>query len=223
MKHRLFCLLASALGPPLIWLLCRFVRVHTEGFEALERFQKERRPYIFALWHSCLFYLSYDRRARGTAVMVSRSRDGEYIARVLTGLGHVAVRGSSSRGGLSALRALAEEVRGGRPAAITVDGPRGPARVVKAGVIQLAALSGAPILPVTFDCRPAWRLASWDRFLLPRGYGRGILLIGAPISVPSACSNDGMEEKRLELQRALDGLSARAERYWDDHAEVSQD
>ncbi|MBE7558895.1 lysophospholipid acyltransferase family protein [bacterium] len=224
MKHRLYCLLASTLGPLVVWLLCRFVRVQTQGAERLTQLRDAGRPVVYAFWHSRLLYLCYCPLLRGASVMVSRNRDGEYIARIMRWFGHEAVRGSSSRGGVPALAALARRVREGRPGALTVDGPRGPREVVQGGIIELASLSGAAILPMTFDCRPAWRLKSWDRFLLPRGYGQGILLIGAPIEVPSGCDKRRLEEKRVQLERALAALTLRAERYWDrPHAEVPAD
>ena len=212
MMHRVYCLLASTLGPLVVRLLCGFVRVKVEGFEHVEKLRRAGAPIVYAFWHSRLLYLSYSPLFRGTAAMVSQHRDGEYIARVIQALGSVAVRGSTSR---NATRALAERARLGRsgvPAGLTVDGPRGPAEQVQGGVIELASLAGATIVPLTFHCRPAWRLKSWDRFLVPRGYGRGILLFAPPIEVPSPCSRQQLEEKRLEVQRVLDALTQRVER-----------
>ena len=222
MKHRLLCLLASTVGPLAIWLLCRFVRVHTEGWEHIEALRAAGRPYIVALWHSRLFYGCYYPNMRGTGTLVSRSRDGEYMVRVMRPFGHEPVLGSSSRGGASAAVELARRLRAGESMGLTVDGPRGPAEVVKPGIIQLAAATAAPIVPMSFFCRPVWRIRSWDRMLIPRGYGRGIVLAGEAIYVPADVDAEGREAKRRELQDALDALTARAEGWWDKDAAIPQ-
>ena len=130
-------------------------------------------PTIFAFWHRSLLVCAHRFRGHGIAILISRSFDGELIARTVERLGFRAVRGSSSRGGTGGLRGMAEAYAAGHICAITADGPRGPAQVAKPGPVQLASLTGAPWVGA-FYAEPdrAWTLRSWDRFLLPKPFAR---------------------------------------------------
>lgn len=128
-------------------------------------------PTVFAFWHEGLLSCAWRFRGLGIAILISRSFDGELIARTVERLGFVAVRGSSSRGGAAGLRGMAEAYNAGHICAFTADGPRGPRRHAKAGPLQLAALVGAPWVGC-FHAEPqrAWRLRSWDRFAIPKPF-----------------------------------------------------
>ena len=128
-------------------------------------------PTVFAFWHESLLSSAYRFRGLGIAILISRSFDGELIARTVERLGFLAVRGSSSRGGAAGLRGMAEAYAAGRICAFTADGPKGPRRVAKAGPVQLAVLAGAPWVGA-FHAEPerAWRLGSWDRFAIPKPF-----------------------------------------------------
>ena len=128
-------------------------------------------PTVFAFWHRSLLCCAYRFRGMNIAILVSRSFDGELIARTVERLGFTAIRGSSSRGGAMALRKLAEAYARGQHCVFTADGPRGPAMVAKPGPVQLAALVQAPWIG-TFYAVPdrAWVLKSWDRFLIPKPF-----------------------------------------------------
>ena len=128
-------------------------------------------PTVFAFWHESLLACAYRFRGMGIAILISRSFDGELIARTVERLGFLAVRGSSSRGGAAGLRGMAEAYESGRVCAFTADGPKGPRRVAKAGPVQLAQLVSAPWLGC-FHAEPAsaWRLRSWDRFAIPKPF-----------------------------------------------------
>jgi len=124
-------------------------------------------PTIFAFWHCSLLICAYRFRNLGIAILISRSFDGELIARTVELLGFVAVRGSSTRGGATALRYMAQAYAEGRICAFTADGPKGPARIAKPGPVHLAELTGATWLGA-FHGEPdrAWRLNTWDNFLI---------------------------------------------------------
>lgn len=126
---------------------------------------------VFAFWHEALLSCAFRFRGQGIAILISHSFDGEMIARTVERLGFVAVRGSSTRGGVGGLLGMAEAYRAGHICAFTADGPKGPRRVAKAGVTQLAALSGAGWIGC-FHAEPerAWRLRSWDRFAIPKPF-----------------------------------------------------
>lgn len=128
-------------------------------------------PVIFAFWHCTMLVCAHRFRNLGIAILISRSFDGELIARTVELLGFLAVRGSSSRGGATALRSMADAYAVGHRCAFTADGPRGPERVAKPGPVQLAQLTGAPWIGC-YHAEPsrAWRLNSWDHFIIPKPF-----------------------------------------------------
>ena len=136
--------------------------------------------------------------------MVSASRDGEKLARVLEKFNLICVRGSSSRRGKEALLEMTRHVHAGHDAGITPDGPRGPKYQVADGVISLAQVTGAPIIPISWSVKRRSTLNSWDGFMIPWPFGRATLRIGAPLIVGR---EDNRENKRLELENILKSLS----------------
>lgn len=140
-------------------------------------------PTVFAFWHESLLSCAWRFRGLGIAILISRSFDGELIARTVERLGFLAVRGSSSRGGAAGLRGMVEAYGAGRICAFTADGPKGPRRVAKAGPVQLAELAGADWVGC-FHAEPerAWRLRSWDRFAIPKPFTT--VRFGWPAHVP---------------------------------------
>jgi hypothetical protein len=170
-------------------------------------------PLVGALWHESVFLAAHFFRDRGIVVMVSRSRDGDAIEAVLSRMGFAgSARGSSSRGGASALRQQVDGVAAGRTGAILVDGPRGPARVAKAGVVRLAQGTGAVIVPVILRARPAYRFRSWDRTILPAPFARVVVAYGRHIAVPPAADAAEREAIRVRVEEALAEAGAEAER-----------
>jgi lysophospholipid acyltransferase (LPLAT)-like uncharacterized protein len=149
------------------------------------------------------------RGARPACVLASRSRDGELVARWVTRFGLRAERGSSSRGGAAGLRALAAAVRAGEDVAVVPDGPRGPSERAQAGVIVLAQLTGAPVVPCGFAARPARRLGSWDRLLVPLPFARAAAVFGKPTRVAPDADR---EIARADLERALREVTESADR-----------
>jgi lysophospholipid acyltransferase (LPLAT)-like uncharacterized protein len=129
-------------------------------------------PAIFAFWHRSLLACVWRFRNLGVAILISRSFDGELIARTVERLGFIAVRGSSSRDGSLGLRGLHRTYLAGHLCAITADGPRGPSMVAKPGVTQLANLADSTIVAFYAHPERAWQLRSWDRFLIPKPFSR---------------------------------------------------
>lgn len=171
-------------------------------------------PVIYAFWHEQLALMPWVQLRPPSVVPISRSRDGEWTARLFSQLpiGVESVRGSSSRGGAVALRGLVRAARRGRDLAITPDGPRGPARRVQQGAVMLARLTERPLLPVAFATRPEFRLGSWDRMILPVPFGKGTFVYGDLLWVERQADGDEAEAAAAELARRLDGLSDRARR-----------
>jgi hypothetical protein len=121
-------------------------------------------------------------RDEGIGVVISQSRDGELISRVVGGLGYVSLRGSSSRGGAQALRAVVRHIRRGGDVAFTPDGPRGPRYTVQPGVSYLARKTGHPVIPLGVGMSRKWVVNSWDRFQVPLPLGTVRICYGEPLS-----------------------------------------
>jgi lysophospholipid acyltransferase (LPLAT)-like uncharacterized protein len=132
--------------------IARTMRLETRGHEPVDALYREGRHLILAFWHAQQLMIPFGYRGRGSHVLISQHGDGEIIARIIARFGHDAVRGSSTRGGAGALRALIKVGRSGRDLVVTPDGPKGPRQVAKAGVVQLAKATGMPIVPLAFAC-----------------------------------------------------------------------
>jgi lysophospholipid acyltransferase (LPLAT)-like uncharacterized protein len=171
-----------------------------------DAFFRERRPIIYTFWHRYQLLLCYDRRGRGINVLVSQSKDGELIARVLLMFGFKCVRGSSSRGGVAALLKMIELLRSGDWGAFTPDGPRGPFRSVQPGVVAAAQKSGAPIIPIGWAGTKVKTLNTWDKFLIPLPFGRYHIVYGEPLYLAP-----GDKQADEKVRAALDAAAARAE------------
>ena len=168
---------------------------------------------IVAIWHDRIFAGVWYLRNRGLAVLTSKSKDGEYIARFLTRFGFGAIRGSSSRGGVRGLVEMIRLMRKGVPMAFTVDGPRGPRYVAKSGPVMLAKKTGNPILPFIIECSSYWQIKSWDSLQIPRPFARAKVIYSDPIYVEGECGDAGIERKRVELQKSLDELVSAAKEW----------
>ncbi len=193
-------------------ILGRTVRWRTETPEATRGLLVADRPLILAIWHGRLLMIpiAYLRAGRRRInVLISEHGDGELISRAMAHFGFGSVRGSTRRGALRAMRELIRRVREGADFAFTPDGPRGPAFRVQAGVVDLARRTGYPIVPVTFSVRGGKEFASWDRFLLPRPFTRGVFCWGEPHWVGP---DDDPETARADLEQAMRGLTERADR-----------
>ena len=188
--QRLKASLIAAVASPLIAALCRTYRWKVEGADQYAAVLASGRQPILALWHGRILPGLHYFRGRGIVVITSQNFDGEWIARILRRFGFGTARGSTSRGGVRALVQLRREMAGGRPAAFTVDGPRGPARVVQPGVAFLAGATGNPVLPYHIEASRQWTLRSWDRTQIPKPFSTVALVVGAPIEVASTDEGD---------------------------------
>lgn len=162
------------LGAALIRGVARTMRCETRGHEAVDALYREGRHAILAFWHAQQLMMLHGYRGAGTQMLISQHGDGEIIARIIARFGHQTVRGSSTRGGATALRALIKLGRSGWDLGVTPDGPKGPRQVAKLGVVQLAKATGLPIVPMVFACSKKNSLragtASWSRTHSPEAY-----------------------------------------------------
>lgn len=178
----------------------------------------KNKPVIFALWHAhqCALYANEDRAHLN--VMISKSNDGEIIAAATERVGIKVIRGSHKRAGASATLAMIEKLEQGENAAITIDGPRGPKGVVKDGIINIAKLSQAPIVPMTWYSPSKWwiKFNTWDEFRFPVLGVKTIALYGEPIYIPSDCSKEETEMYRQKLETSLNDLYKQAQENFDE-------
>lgn len=176
---------ARVVAPPLLRGLSATWRIREADEQGVVGPPRARlQPAIYALWHAELLPLMMRYAPAGMATMISHHSDGEIASAVVRALGSRVVRGSSSSGGGAALAEMVRLGRDGWPLAITPDGPRGPAGRCKPGVVRLAAESGLPIVPVAARPETAWRLNSWDRFIVPRPFTPVHVEFAPPIHVP---------------------------------------
>jgi lysophospholipid acyltransferase (LPLAT)-like uncharacterized protein len=188
------------------------VRFETRHRERFDHFADRAQPVLYAVWHGRLLPLGYYHRHQGVAAVISRSADGEYIARLAEGWGFTTIRGSSSRGGSRALRDMVRQARDGRSIAITPDGPRGPRQKIQPGVILAAQRTGLPILPVAAGCNRAWWPGSWDRFCVPKPFSRVLIIYGEPRYVPAASDDEDLRRLGAELERDMNALIDQVDR-----------
>ena len=170
--------------------------VHEERWRVLHN---AKRRHVFLLWHEALLPLLWQHRGQSIAIVVSEARDGQYLTDLALSWGYRAVRGSSTRGGIRALLGAVRELQEGYPVAFTPDGPRGPRRQLKPGVVAAAQRGGAVIVPIHAEADRAWRLHSWDRFMIPQPFARVWIRYGRPFEVPSG--EDGFAQG-LEMAMA---------------------
>jgi lysophospholipid acyltransferase (LPLAT)-like uncharacterized protein len=172
----------------------------------------ERRV-IYSFWHRAVFAGAWLWRNAGAAVMVSRSFDGEYIARTIEKLGFSAVRGSSTRGGATALLGLKSQLENGAPVVFTIDGPRGPKYVAKPGPVLLSRASGAPMAAFYVALSDAWVLNTWDALMIPKPFSKALVRFGAKVQVPADASDAEMATCHQQLQAALERVTSFAEQH----------
>ena len=200
----------AAVGYPLIALLGRTFRWRVDGYARYEAVRATGREPIFAFWHSRILPATYFWRRRGIVVMTSENVDGEWIAKIILRFGYGTARGSTSHGGRRALVQLRRDMRAGKPAAFTVDGPRGPAGTAQPGAVWLASLTGSPILPFHIEADRSWSARSWDRTQIPKPFSQIAVAIGEPMEVLGRADESALEMGRVQLQQRLNQLASRA-------------
>lgn len=208
--------LVLAVTPRIVWALLWIVGL-TWRFEVIAEdgvapvlFGQRPGPEIYCFWHQCVLPCTIYFRRSLAIILISRSFDGELIARILSLFNFGAVRGSSSRGASEGLLGMARVIESGRTAIFTADGPRGPVYQAKMGPIKLAQMTGAPIGVFHLEPEKAWTLNSWDRFLIPRPFTRICVSWAAWTRVPRDLAPEVFEARRLELDAALERARIRA-------------
>ncbi len=204
MKKLLFKYVLPYLLFGLVYLWCLTLRSKNLNKEEENHFKNLTGPYILTLWHGRIFYLFYYlRRHPDYFLLISPSEDGDLLARLAQLMGYSVIRGSTFKKAVPAARSLIKVLRGNQRIIIIADGSRGPRCVAQSGSVQLAGITGVPIFPMTFGAKNKMVLNSWDRFVIPWPFARCVLSFSSPIFLPYKSSGQSIEEKRLELESAL--------------------
>jgi lysophospholipid acyltransferase (LPLAT)-like uncharacterized protein len=199
----------------LSWLVAKYIRLvwrtgrwRVENEDIPKKLIAEGRPFIACFWHGRMLMIpnawNYDARIN---ILISQHRDGLFISRTLEYLGVGTISGSSSRGGGGALIGMVHALKRGEYVGITPDGPRGPRMRVAPGAAAAARLSGAVLLPVSYSAARRRVLSSWDRFVVPLPFSRGVVRIGSPIAVPRDADEAELERARRALESVLISLT----------------
>lgn len=210
--------LLSRLGAHLVVLVFRSlfrtlrVEYRSEEFSIVSRLKDASIPSLFCVWHdSILLGIFGPRGHRIAAALVSRHQDGGFLADALDIVGMIPIRGSASRGGAASMRQMIRATEN-LHIVITPDGPRGPRRTMKDGIVYLASRTGRPILPTASAASRCWRIrGNWTDLMIPKPFSTVYFLAAAPIHVPRAASRAELERYEQIVQQEMDRLYAMAD------------
>ena len=178
-------------------------------------FWEKGTPAIGAFWHGRLLMMPFAYRGKKLSFLVSPHRDGQVVGKALQRFGFQAILGSTTRKGFTAFKNMLRAHKEGSDIALVPDGPRGPRFRVQIGVIELARLTGRPVVPLSFSASRKRIFNTWDRFLLPYPFSKGVIVWGEPVNVDPHGDRNHLEEKRALLERRLNELTERADHYFD--------
>lgn len=204
--------LGGVLGPSLIRTIGATWIIRQSGLTGYyKRLNGSTERLVYSIWHRDILPLCYFGRGEGATVLISQHRDGEIIARVARKLGYQVFRGSTTRGGVGALRAL-DGIKESSDCDLvfTPDGPRGPAKKLQKGVIYAASRTGFPVVPVGLALQRAWKFNSWDGFRVPKPFSRCYLEIAEAVDVPADLSDDELEFYRAKVEEGMNAAEETA-------------
>ncbi len=192
--------------PPVAALYMRTLRIELVNDGVIDKLKGEHGGFLCAFWHNRMLPLIWVKRHQGVAALVSPSRDGEIVARILSRFGYHVVRGSTYKQPVAGAKAVVRLLREGRIVAVIPDGPRGPVYTVSPGVVALARLSGSPILPASCMYSDYWELNSWDMFMIPKPFSQVVVGFGDPLFVKR---DEDLHHAAVRLRKALFALERR--------------
>lgn len=206
--------LAKTVVPWLVFIIMRLLfltcRIKEHGVANRDDILKSDRAGIGMFWHYSIILILYQLRNNQASVMVSASKDGDYLARLAELLSFKPVRGSRNHGGSSALRKMLRDVAGGGNSGIVADGSQGPPLKVQQGGVAIASKTGAPILPMAWSASSYITFGSWDRTAVPKPFSKVDFFYGEPILVPCNLSSEELEVWRIKVEESLTALYQRA-------------
>lgn len=211
--------LVSWLGPRLAYWTMRMlgwtVRLEVVNPETPRSHWERATPFIMTFWHGRLLMMVHTYKGNALGFLVSPHRDGQVVGKALQRFGLHPILGSTSRKGFSGLKKMIKALQSGSDIAIVPDGPKGPRQQAQMGVVELSKLTGRPMIPVSFSASKKIILNTWDRFLLPYPFSRGVFIWGEPIHVDPQGDRTHLEEKRRFLEKRLNELTEQADRYFE--------
>ena len=208
----------------LIRLIGPTLRVEVIGVHnVVQQTRDNGEPCIGAFWHRCIFPAVWIWRNRGIVVLNTVNFDGQWTRRAIERLGFGTAQGSSTRGAIEGLTAMARHLEAGRPVAFTIDGPRGPRYVAKPGPIILARRTGRPISVFHIGLQRGYTFhKAWDLFQLPYPFSRAVMFVAPPIRVSTHADSETIQQKQAEMQAALERVRDLAES-WFHLSEIERD
>jgi lysophospholipid acyltransferase (LPLAT)-like uncharacterized protein len=209
-------------GLLLVKIIALTYRVRVVDPENESYFLDNGNSLIYASWHQRFFPgIAFFAKRKPIAIMISQSRDGEFISHIVNLLGWHPIRGSSSRGGGEALKELKKLALSGYKIGHIVDGPKGPSGVVKPGLLRIAQVTGIPIVPTITSAQKRWVFNSWDRFMVPKPFSRVIIRFGQAIYVPAYLNKDDFEKQRLLVEQKMKELYDDTDLIWTHRIKIS--
>ncbi len=184
------------------------LRYNINGHSGIVQPEIDPKPVIFALWHNRIFtmppiWMHTGGKNRKTVVLTSASRDGTTLSTAMEAFGIGSIRGSSSRRAVAALIGMKKALQDGSDVCVTPDGPKGPRYQVQPGLLKIAQTTGTDIIPIHIRYGSAWRLSSWDRFVLPKPFSKVTVTFDKPISVPKNLTEAEFEAATASLENCL--------------------
>ena len=203
-------------GRIIFWIWFKSTRMTLLGEDEYQKLRNEGKPVIFLVWHGRIFIVPYFFRRRGIMPLISPSKDGEIVARIMSGWGYKILRGSSSHVVVGAWNEMIRELKRGGEVIIVPDGPKGPNRKMKMGGLKLAQQTGAYLVPFSFSASKRKVLSSWDSFVLFKPFTKIVAKYGQPIAVASDLSPKALEMERQRIEQVLIRLDEECDQYFSD-------
>lgn len=195
--------------PPLVLGIIRLL-MSTVTVE-VHNYTEPKSGAILLGWHGRVILATKVFRNKGYWAMISHSRDGEMQNRIFTKLGYNIIRGSTGRGGMKALLEAIKALKKGGIFALTPDGPRGPSGILQGGMLVMAKKSGCPLIPCGVSANRRWLFNSWDRYMIPKPFAKGIMIFGEPVTIPPDATDEEVESIRIQLEQDMHRLETEAE------------
>jgi len=212
LRHEALKILVPTAGVAFFYGLGLTWRIRLLCAEEHQALREQYRHVIYVGWHEHVITSAWIMRHRQIAILVSQSRDGEYLARLDRLLGFYPVRGSSSRGGVQGFLQLADALNAGHDVLFGGDGPKGPVRECKTGPALLAKHTGLPIVPLAGVANRCTRLRSWDRTIIPHPFATITVKYGEPIFVPADAGKEALFAYQRQMTDAMNALTGEIER-----------
>lgn len=187
-----------------LWYATCKVRLHNTKW--CEEAEQSGSPVVRTCWHYCVLGIFAVYRRNPLVIMVSGSKDGEYLARLMEKLNFSVVRGSSNRNGAQAAKQLIRELRNGKNCGLVADGSQGPAKVAQSGPLLIAGRTGGVVLPMAYSANRYFTFNTWDRLILPKPFSTIDVYYGQPLTVPAEVKANDLEEYRDDLEKRLNTL-----------------